>query len=66
MQLHEHTARPQRVLGITLTSYSGGAVLPSLNRVLVSRADIQAKHLRYEDDADIALYAARLRKRNKL
>lgn len=41
-------------------------MLPSLNRVLVSRADIQAKHLRYEDDADIALYAARLRKRKKL
>lgn len=52
--------------GVTMEAYRGGEVLPAVNRVYVTRADIKAKHLRYTDDSDEAAFAARQLKRHKL
>lgn len=57
---------PAHLRGVTQLSYSGGAVLPSLNRVHLSQADIKAKRRRYQDDSDIEAYTLRVAKRHKL
>jgi DNA excision repair protein ERCC-6 len=57
---------PSHLRGVTQSDYSGGAVLPSLNRVQVTRADIRLKQRRYQDDSDMSHYLDRVAKRQRL
>ncbi|KAG5509418.1 hypothetical protein JKF63_06728 [Porcisia hertigi] len=57
---------PNHLKGITQTDYSGGDVLPSMNRVQVTRADIRSKHRRYQDDSEVEHYIERVAKRERL
>ncbi|XQJ25785.1 SNF2 family helicase-like protein, putative [Leishmania guyanensis] len=57
---------PNHLKGITHSDYSGGAVLPSLGRVQVTRADIRSKQRRYQDDSEMVHYVERITKRQRL
>ncbi|KPI86379.1 putative SNF2 family helicase-like protein putative DNA excision repair protein [Leptomonas seymouri] len=57
---------PTHLRGVTQSDYSGGEVLPSLNRVQVTRADIRSKQRRYQDDSDLEHYLERMAKRQRL
>ncbi|ORC86292.1 DNA excision repair protein [Trypanosoma theileri] len=55
--------------GKTFTSvaeYAGGALLPSLHRVTLSRAELRSTSKRYADDGDIDAFHARQEKRKRL
>lgn len=58
---------PPRTDGtVTMAEYSGGEVLPSWNRVQVTRKDMKVRHMRYDDDTDMEKFVARLAKRRRL
>ncbi|EKF28002.1 DNA excision repair protein, putative,SNF2 family helicase-like protein, putative, partial [Trypanosoma cruzi marinkellei] len=72
---HSHTAtQPQRCHGsgshpsvaMTASEYAGGAILPSLYRVTLTRSDLRSKSIKYADDGDLDVFHARRQKRRRL
>ncbi|EAN85915.1 putative DNA excision repair protein [Trypanosoma cruzi] len=72
---HSRTAtQPQRCNGsgshpsvaMTASEYAGGAILPSLYRVTLTRSDLRSKSIKYADDGDLDVFHARQQKRRRL
>ncbi|RNF25677.1 putative DNA excision repair protein [Trypanosoma conorhini] len=51
---------------MTPAEYAGGAILPSLYRVTLTRSDVRSKSRKYADDGDLDAFHARQLKRKRL
>ncbi|RNE99365.1 putative DNA excision repair protein [Trypanosoma rangeli] len=61
-----HDVGSRAATALTLMEYAGGAILPSLHRVTLTRSDVRSKSRKYTDDGDLDAFHTRQLKRKRL
>ncbi|ESL08253.1 DNA excision repair protein [Trypanosoma rangeli SC58] len=61
-----HDVGSRAATAVSLVEYAGGAILPSLHRVTLTRSDVRSKSRKYTDDGDLDAFHARQLKRKRL